>query len=93
MRTLNKLYIVVLDKFEKGRHNFICNSITHDCEFSEEELYKIRIHFKKQRPTEDLHKSFYRNSSYNKNGLSWFSTGDKEIRIQFLKKLIRLTFF
>lgn len=93
MRSLNELYIMLLEKFPKSRYRFICNCIKHDCCFTKEEVDVILEHFKGQRPTKDLHKSYYDNSLYNKHGLSWFVADGRgrDMRIRFLKKLVKLT--
>lgn len=97
-KTYKELYAILLRKLELGYGwSGICLVITrlHSAgEFTEDEMYKLQTHFKKQKPTARNKFSLFYADPLFINGLWWWRPMDagseyREIRIKFIKAIIR----
>ena len=96
MRTLNELYIILLDRLNITQINFICihiNRLFDDDIINLKEKRILFKHFRSQRPTVNLHDEFIVEDFHLINYVdgAWWGSDNRETRIKFLKKMIEIT--
>ncbi len=97
MRTLNQLYLILWEEIkEKKQILGLCTEILnlpYEGKITDEEYSKLKYHFKNQKPSNEQHEEFTKNSRFIDDEWWWSIEEDEDPvnRKLFIQKMIKIT--